>query len=88
MDAGLKTLEHIHARLAAWLNRKEAGGEILAQSCGAWSVKGHGERCTVARCEFLLAAVRRPGLAMDTAAAAIMRLRYVNRLMNPGGLTS
>jgi hypothetical protein len=72
------------AHLAAWLNRKEAGGGILAQCCGAWTVKKHGDRCTVARCEFLPAAVYRPGLAMDAAAAAIMRLKCVNGLMNPG----
>lgn len=72
------------AHLAAWLNRKEADGEILAQCCGAWTAKRHGDRCTVARCEFLPASVYRPGLAMDAAAAAIMRLKCVNRLMNPG----
>ena len=71
-------------RLAAWLNRKEADGEFLSQCIGAWSVK-KGERfCTMARCEFIANAVHRPGLAMDAATAAIMKLRQANRLLNPG----
>ena len=71
-------------RLAAWLNRKEADGEFLSHCWGAWSVKKHGDACTVARCGFIPNALHRPGLAMDMAAAAIMKLRQVNRLLNPG----
>lgn len=71
-------------RLAAWLNRKEAAGEFLSQCIGAWSVKKGGRFCTVARCEFIPNAVHRPGLAMDAAIAAIMKLKQVNRLLNPG----
>ena len=71
-------------RLAAWLNRKEANGEFLSHCWGAWSVKKHGDACTVARCGFIPNALHRPGLAMDMAAAAIMKLRQVNRLLNPG----
>jgi hypothetical protein len=71
-------------RLAAWLNRKEAAGEFLSQCIGAWSVK-KGERfCTMARCEFIPNALHRPGLAMDAAIGAMMKLKQVNRLMNPG----
>jgi hypothetical protein len=71
-------------RLAAWLNRREADGEFLSHCWGAWSVKKYGDACTVARCGFIPNALHRPGLAMDMAAAAIMKLRQVNRLPNPG----
>jgi len=72
------------ARLASWLNRKEAAGEFLSHCWGAWSVKKHGNSCTVARCGYMPNAMHRPGLAMDLAAAAIMKLKQVNRLLNPG----
>lgn len=71
-------------RLASWLNRKEAAGEFLSQCIGAWSVKKGGRFCTVARCEFIPNVLHRSGLAMDAAIAAIMKLKQVNRLMNPG----
>ena len=47
-------------------------------------MKKHGDACTVARCGFIPNALHRPGLAMDMAAAAIMKLKQVNRLLNPG----
>lgn len=72
------------ARLAAWLNRNEAAGEFLSQCVGAWSVKKGGRFCTVARCEFIPNALHRPGLAMDAAIGAMMKLKQVNRLLNPG----
>ena len=71
-------------RLAAWLNRKEAAGEFLSQCIGAWSVKKGGRFCTVARCGFIPNALHRPGLAMDAAIGAMMKLKQVNRLLNPG----
>ncbi len=72
------------ARLAAWLNRKEADGEFLSHCWGAWSVKKYRDSCTVARCAYLPNALHRPGLAMDVAASSVQKLRLVNRLMNPG----
>ncbi len=71
-------------RLASWLNRKEAAGEFMVPCWGAWSVKQDGDAGTVARCGYLPNALHRPGTAMDVAAAAIMILKEVNRLMNPG----
>jgi hypothetical protein len=72
------------ARLAAWLNRKEADGEFLAQCVGAWSVKGEGESNTVARCTFIPNMLHRPGLAMEAAAEAMQKARVINALFNPG----
>jgi hypothetical protein len=72
------------ARLAAWLNRKEAAGEFLSHFWGAWTVMKHSERCTVARCAFVPNALHRPGIAMDFAAASIMKAKQVNRRLNPG----
>lgn len=72
------------ARLAGWLNRKEADGDFLTQCWGAWSVKKHGKSCTVARCGFIPNALHRAGLAMDVAAASVMKLKQANQLMNPG----
>ena len=72
------------ARLAGWLNRKEADGEFLSQCWGAWSVKKHGESCTVTRCQFIPNALHRQGLAMDAAASAVMKLRQLNSVLNPG----
>ena len=64
-------------RRAVTFQRKAAGW-------GAWSVKQHGDSCTVARCGFVPNAIHRAGLAMDAAIGAMMKLRQVNRLMNPG----
>jgi hypothetical protein len=72
------------ARLAAWLNRREAAGEFLAPCIGAWSVKKAGDSCTVARCSFISNALHLPGLALDAACGAIRKLRQVNALFNPG----
>jgi hypothetical protein len=72
------------ARLAAWLNRREAAGEFLSPSIGAWSVKREGDSCTVARCGFIPNALHHSGLALDAAYSAMNKLRQVNALFNPG----
>ena len=74
------------ADLAAWLNRKEAAGELLCHSLGAWSVRGDsdGDSSTVVHCAFVSAALWRSGLAMDAATGAILKLRQLNALLYPG----
>ena len=73
----LLSAKEAHLRIGAGL------ATFLSQCWGAWSVKQHGDSCTVARCGFVPNALHRAGLAMDAAIGAMMKLRQVNRLMNP-----
>jgi len=73
------------ARLAAWLNRKDAAGDLLCPAMGAWTVRGDIDPCRVVRCAFISAALWRSGLAMDVAAGAILTLRKLNTLLDPDG---
>lgn len=72
------------ARLAAWLNRKDAAGELLAPNIGAWTVRKHGSEFTVAHMAFIPNAFHQPGLSMNEARGAAIKIRAVNALLNPG----
>lgn len=72
------------ARLAAWLNRKEAAGELLAPGIGAWTVRKHGQEFAVAHMAFIPNALHQPGLSMNEARGAAIKIRAVNALLNPG----
>lgn len=72
------------ARIAAWLNRKLVSGELLAPCIGAWSVRKQGQAFVVAQMAFIPNALHRPGLSIDAARGAGIRIRMVNALMNPG----
>lgn len=72
------------ARLAAWLNRKEADCGFLADHAGAWGVMRAGQRHSVAHRMFTPNALYRPGIAMRIALQGMRKLELVNRLLNPG----
>jgi hypothetical protein len=72
------------ARLAAWLNRKEAAGELLAPGIGAWSARKHGQSYVVAHMSFIPNVLHQQGLSIDAARTAAIKIRAVNALLNPG----
>lgn len=72
------------ARIAGWLNRKEAAGEIPCDQSGAWTLLKLGNGHHVAHLQFLPASMYQPGVALRTALATLRKVRAVNALMNPG----
>jgi hypothetical protein len=72
------------ARLAAWLNRREAAGEILAHGIGAWTVVEEGETCLLRHNLFVPKDAWASGLAFQLVRAALEKLGAVNGLLNPG----
>ena len=91
IGAGLGVRLHLPMRvdfgqavhLAAWLNGREAAGELLSHGIGAWSTRASADDYIVVHSSFIPAALYRSGLAMDAATGAIHKLKQLNALMNP-----
>ncbi len=72
------------ARIAAWLNRREAAGEIFAHGIGAWTAVEDGEKSLVRHGLFVPKDAWAPGLALNLAIATLAKLGRINALLNPG----
>ena len=72
------------ARLAAWLNRREAAGEVLAHGLGAWAVLEDGNESLLRHHLFVPKGAWAPGLALNLASASLAKLGRINVLLNPG----
>jgi hypothetical protein len=70
------------SRLAAWLNRREASGELIVQGIGAWSVVEDGERSFLRHALFVPKDAWAPGLAQRLAVAMMAKLGRVDLLLN------
>jgi hypothetical protein len=75
---------HEVARIAAWLNRREAEGEIVVQGIGAWSVVEESDRSHLRHSLFVPKDAWAPGLAFNLAIAMLAKLGHINALLNPG----
>jgi hypothetical protein len=72
------------ARIAAWLNRREAAGEVLGHGLGAWSV-AENDSSQILRHTFNVPKdAWASGLALQLANAALAKLGRINALLNPG----
>ena len=71
------------ARLAAWLNRKEADGDLLTNCIGAWSVSKRGKAYALSHKAFIPNALHMAGLSIDSLRAAAISTRAINALLNP-----
>lgn len=72
------------ARIAGWLNRKEASGELPTDQSGSWTVRKQDDTHVVAHVEALSNSMHQPGLALHTARAMMRKVHLVNVLLNPG----
>jgi hypothetical protein len=72
-------------RLAGWLNRREASGELITQGIGAWTVIENGERSYLRHNLFVPKDAWAPGLAESLAHAELSKLQRVNQLLNGAG---
>jgi hypothetical protein len=72
------------SRIAAWLNRREAAGEVFAHGLGAWSVEENDRSWMLRHALFVPKDAWSPGLALHLANASLAKLAQVNALLNPG----
>jgi hypothetical protein len=72
------------SRLAAWLNRREAAGQVQAHGLGAWAVEENGERSGLRHNLFVPKDAWASGLAFNLARATLGKLGAINALLNAG----
>ncbi len=72
------------ARIAAWLNRREAAGVILGHGLGAWSVVDNDASQVLRHAFHVPKDAWASGLALNLANAALAKLERINTLFGAG----